>query len=114
SSSNSLAARAGECSFMKWRPGQEAETVRFDGREYLALDVACQQVVDRLFTREAEQVAFRSRLLRLHNVPCREVAASEVQDFPLGYRNLRCLPDLVPRGASVNVMKLIQIDVVCL
>lgn len=80
--------------------------------QYLALDVADDEVVDRLLANEAGVVALLGSGLRLGDVPPGEVAASGVQDLALLYCDLHRLPDLVPGGGAVDVVELVEVDVI--
>ncbi len=52
------------------------------------------------------------RLLRLRDMPAREVRGSDVEDLALRTQDLHRLPDLVERRVPVDVVHLIQVDVV--
>jgi hypothetical protein len=69
-------------------------------------------VVQRLLAHQSGEVATAGLGLRGGDVPTGEVAAAGVEDLALRHRGLHGLPDLVPRGVPVNVVKLEQVDVV--
>ena len=66
----------------------------------------------RLLAHQAHEVAPGRRLLRLGDVPAGEVRRADVQDLALGPQHLHRLPDLVPAGAPVDVVHLVEVDVV--
>src|SRR5262249_1388241 len=54
----------------------------------------------------------RGRGVRLRDVPAREVAAPGIEHLALTHQHLECLPNLVPRCVTVDVMHLVEVDVV--
>src|SRR5919112_3261607 len=81
-------------------------------RNDLELDVADDQVVERLLTDEAHQVPPGSGGLRVGDVPAGEVATAGVKDLAGLNCHLDRLPDLLPRTVPINVVELVEIDVV--
>ena len=51
-------------------------------------------------------------LLRLRDVPAREVAAAHVDDFALLHQHFHGLPHFFPRRAAIDVVHLVEIDVI--
>ena len=51
-------------------------------------------------------------LLRLRDVPAREVAAAHVKDLALLHQHLHRLPHIFPRRGALDVVHLVQVDVV--
>ncbi len=66
----------------------------------------------RLLAHQAQEVAPLRRLLRLRDVPAREVRRAAVEDLALVPQDLHRLPDLVPRRRPVDVVHLVEVDVV--
>src|SRR4051794_17574708 len=94
---------AAEQAALQRAPRDHAEPVLLRGGQHLQLDVPDEQVVDGLLADQAEEVAVPGRLLRLSEVPAREVAAADVEHLALCDKGLHRLPDLVPRRAAVDV-----------
>ena len=82
------------------------------GRDDLQLDVADEQVVERLLADQAHQVSPGSCGLSVGDVPAGEVATPGVKDLARLHRHLDRLPDLLPRCVPIDVVELVEIDVV--
>ena len=93
-------------------PGDHREAVRAARREHFELHRARREVVEALLAHEAEEVAVLRRLVRLRDVPAREVAAPDIDDLARVDEVLHRLPHLVPRRGTVDVMHLVEVDVV--
>ena len=65
-----------------------------------------------LLADEAHEVAAGRRRLRLGDVPAGEVRGADVEDLALDAQHLHGLPDLVPAGAAIDVVHLVEVDVV--
>jgi hypothetical protein len=107
-----LAQDPAEQAGLERAPGDHPHAVLEARGQDLQLHGALQQVVERLLAGQAGEVARLRRLLRLGDVPAREVRRADVEDLALGDQGLHRLPDLVPRGVPVHVVHLVQVDVV--
>ncbi len=107
-----LAQRAAEQPAVQRRPRDDAEAVVLGGRDDLHLRAALGQVVQALLADQAEGAAPGGGLVRLGDVPAREVRGAGVEDLALLHQHVDGLPDLVPRRVPVDVVELVQVDVV--
>ena len=92
--------------------GMTAESVAAARREHFELDRSRRKVVEALLAHQAEEVALGRGLVRLGDVPAREVAAADVDHLALVDELLHRLPHLVPRCVPVDVVHLVEVDVV--
>jgi hypothetical protein len=93
-------------------PRNNAEAVAAARREHFELDRARRQVVEALLAHETKEVARLRGFIRLRDVPAREVAAADVDDFALRDERFHRLPDLVPRRRSIDVVHLVEVDAI--
>src|SRR5688572_1786404 len=82
------------------------------GRNDLELDVADEQVVERLLADQAHEISPGSGGLSVGDVPAGEVATAGVEELAGLHRDLDRLPDLLPRRVPIDVVELVEIDVV--
>src|ERR671917_2469856 len=81
-------------------------------RDDLQLDVADEQVVQRLLADQTHQVPPGSGGLSISDVPAGEVATAGVEDLAGLDCHLDRLPDFLPRSVPIDVVELVEIDVV--
>src|SRR5699024_11833220 len=81
-------------------------------RQHLELDLAGEEVVQRLLGDEPERAAAGRGLVRLGDVPAGEVRGADVADLPLRDQQVHRLPDLLPGRGAVYVVHLVEVDVV--
>ena len=88
---------AAEQTAREWRPGESRPRRRTPTRgDHFQFDVAVQQVIDALFADKSEEIAPLCCLVRLRDMPTREVGRADIQHFPLLNRALAKLPYLIP------------------
>jgi len=95
---------------MKRGPRDHSKPEVHCSREHLKFHGALDQIVDRLLGDQAGVVALVRGGLGLCNVPARKVRTAGVEDLALLHRHFHRLPDLIPRGAAVDVVKLIEVS----
>ena len=112
SAAGAVGEHAAEEAAAERAPRDHAESVVLARGEHLELHGPGVQVVEALLRHEAERVPAARRLVRLDDVPSREVAAPDVEHLPLRDQHVHRLPDLVPWCVAIDVVHLVQVDVV--
>ena len=107
-----LAQRPAQQASAERAPRDDADPVRLTRRQHLELDHAGVEVVEALLRHQPQRAPPPGGLVGLHHVPAGEVRAADVQHLALGDQQVHRLPDLVPRGVTVDVVHLVEVDVV--
>src|SRR3954449_2911324 len=105
-----LPQRPGEQAAVQRAPRDDPDAVVPGGGDHLELDVAGEQVVDRLLADQALEMAPGGRLVGRGDLPARVVGGADVEHLALGDQRLARLPDLLPRRLQVDVMELVEVD----
>src|SRR5438874_263082 len=62
------------------------------------------------FGDQSQEVAAACSLVGLHNVPCREIAAADINHLPIIYQLLYRLPVLLPGCLTVDMVHLVEVS----
>src|SRR5215472_12530922 len=92
--------------------GEKCHSIATTSRQDFEFDRAPHEIVDALLGDETEEMTRARNLLRLRDMPSREIGASDIEHLALLDEQLHRLPYLFPARAPINVMHLIEIDVV--
>ncbi len=107
-----LAEDAAEQPRAERAPGDEAGAVRLARGQHLPLDGVPERGVEGLLADQSLDGARPNCLLGLGDVPTGDVGGADVDHLPLLHQHGHRLPDLLPGGAPVDVVHLVEVEMV--
>ncbi len=93
-------------------PRNDADTKGATRWQNLQLNRTRRQVVQALLRDKPQEMSLLGHAVRVGDVPAREVAAADIQNFAFTHKLFHRLPDLIPGRVTINVVHLVQIDMV--
>src|SRR5579859_2567021 len=84
------------------------------GRNDFQFDHPGIEIIETLLGYQAHEVAGACSTLGGGNIPAGKVAAADIEHLALAYQLLHRLPGFLPGRATLNMVHLVQVDMICL